>query len=91
MMNSELLFGIANLLYLAGTIFLIRRVIKNKDALKDFDPHGSLINFIGMLINVLALTGLEYYTTVMISTPTMLFWMLVSIYSFKNRRQIYEK
>jgi len=85
-MNTELLFSIANLLYLVGTIFLIKRVIKNRDSLKDFDQYGSLINFIGMVINIMALIGLGYYITVMISIPTMLFWMLVSIYSFKNRR-----
>lgn len=90
-MNIELLFGIANTMYLAGTIFLIRRVVKNKDELKDFDAHGSLINFIGMLVNIFALIGLTYYTTVLISTPTMIFWLVASIYSFKNRRKIIQK
>ena len=84
-MNIELLFSTANLLYLFGTIFLIRRVIKNRSILKDFDPFGSLINFIGMLVNILALMSLGYYITTIISIPTMIFWMLVSIYSFKDK------
>lgn len=86
-MNIELLFSMANIMYLAGTVFLIRRVVKNRNMLKDFDPYGSLINFIGMLINIFALIGLTYYTTVLISTPTMIFWLMASIYSFKNRRR----
>lgn len=83
--NIELLFSLANLCYLIGTLLLIRRVIKNRNSLKDFDPKGSTINFIGMTINVLALAGLGMYTTVIISSPTMAFWALVAIYSFKNK------
>lgn len=86
-MDIELLFSMANIMYMVGTIFLIRRVIKNRNALKDFDSFGSLINFIGMLINIFALIGLTYYITVIISTPTMIFWLVVSIYSFRNRRK----
>lgn len=85
-MNAELLFSTANLLFLVGTIFLIRRVIKNRNAIKDFDPIGSLINSIGMLVNIFALIGLGYYETIIISAPTMLFWAMVSVYSFKNRK-----
>ena len=85
-MNIELLFNIANISYLVGTLLLIRRVIKNRNTIKDFDPYGSLINFVGMLINAFALIGLGYYVTTIISVPTMLFWAMASIYSFKNRR-----
>lgn len=90
-MNVELLFSIANTLYLFGTIFLIRRVAKNRNALKDFDPLGSIINFVGMLVNIFALIELGYYMTVLISAPTMLFWLVAAVYSFKSRRQIYGK
>lgn len=83
--NIELFFNLANFCYLIGTLLLIRRVIKNRNALKDFDPKGSTINFIGMTINALALAGLGMYATIIISTPTMAFWAIVAIYSFKNR------
>ena len=85
-MNIELLFSTANILYLFGTIFLIRRVMKNRKVLKDFDFYGSLINTIGMSANILALIMLTFYITVVISIPTFLFWAAVSYYSFKNRR-----
>ena len=88
-MNIELLFNVANISYLAGTILLIRRVIKNRNKLNDFDPYGSLANFIGMSVNCLALIGLTLYTTAIISTPTMIFWLIASIYSFKNRKKKY--
>jgi hypothetical protein len=83
--NIELFFNLANICYLIGTLLLIRRVIKNRNYLKDFDPNGSAMNFIGMTINALALAGLGMYTTVIISSPTMAFWALVAIYSFKNK------
>lgn len=85
-MNTiELLFSLANFCYLIGTLLLVRRVIKNRNALKDFDTYGSTINFIGMLINSIALVALGMYITVAISTPTIMFWGMCAIYSFKNR------
>ena len=85
MNNIELIFNLANLCYLIGTILLIRRVLKNRNNLKDFDPYGSSTNFIGMAINALALAGLGMYTTIIISSPTMAFWAIAALYSFKNR------
>jgi hypothetical protein len=82
-MNTELLFNLANFAYLTGTLFLTRRVVKNRGALKDFDPYGSFINVIGLSINGVALFVLGFYTTVVISIPTILFWIIASIYSFK--------
>jgi Ca2+/Na+ antiporter len=85
-MNTELLFSLANLFYLLGTILLARKVIKNRDALKDFDIYGSSINFVGMIVMSFALLDLRSYIAAIISIPTMLFWAIAAIYSFKNRR-----
>lgn len=85
--DIELIFNLANFCYLIGTILLIRRVIKNRNALKDFDTYGSMINFIGMTINCVALIELGMYRTIIISFPTMAFWAIVAIYSFKNRNK----
>ena len=85
-MNTELLFSLASLFYLSGTILLARKVIKNRDALKDFDLFGSTTNFVGMIISVSALVEIKSYTAAIISLPTALFWATVAIYSFKNIR-----
>ena len=90
-MNTELLFSLANLFYLAGTILLARKVIKNRDALKDFDLYGSSINVVGMIVMALALLDLRSYVAAIISLPTMLFWAIAAVYSFKNRRKKDEK
>ena len=85
-MNTELLFSLANLFYLVGTILLARKVIKNRDALKDFDFYGSSINSAGMVVMAFALIELNSYVALIISLPTMLFWAIAAIYSFKSRR-----
>lgn len=90
-MNTNILFSLANLFYLVGTIFLIRRVIKNRNALNDFDFYGSIINVIGMLITAYAFTKIESYFAIIISVPTILFWVMAAVYSFKNRRLKNEK
>jgi hypothetical protein len=84
--DTELLFNLANLFYLTGTILLTRKVIKNRDALKDFDLYGSTINFFGMVVMAFALIELKSYVAAIISIPTTLFWAIVAIYSFKNTR-----
>ncbi len=78
--NAELLLDVANICYLSGTIFLVSRVIKNRNSLKDFNIFGSLLNFIGMVVATFALVGLGYYMTAIIAAPTMLFWMVVTIF-----------
>lgn len=85
-MEIQLLFNLSNSIFLMGTLLLIRRVVINKDKLKDFDAHGSLLNFIGMIISSIALIELKLYTSLLISIPTILFWMIVSIYSFNNNK-----
>lgn len=90
-MDTNVLFGLANLFYLVGTIFLIRRVIKNRNALNDFDFYGSVINVIGMLITAYAFTKIGSYFAIIISVPTILFWVMAAVYSFKNRRLKNEK
>ncbi len=85
-MNIESLFGVANFFYLVGTILLARKVMKNRNALKDFDFYGSVTNVIGMTITTYTFIKLMSYTAAIISVPTMLFWAMAAVYSFKNRR-----
>lgn len=86
-MNLEILFNIANLAYLIGTLLLTRRVVKNRNTLSDFDFHGSLLNVVGMLASAFALIELRLYFSLLILIPTLLFWMMTSIYSFKNNNR----
>ncbi len=80
-MNTEFIFSLANALFLTGTLFLMKGVIKNRATLKDCDPFGSIINFAGMSTSLIALATLAYYTTILISLPITIFWGIASIYS----------
>lgn len=84
-MNTDLLLILANLFYLAGTILLARKVIKNRNALKDFDFYGSAINAAGMVIMAFVLMELRSYIAIVVSLPTIFFWAIAATYSFKNR------
>ena len=86
-MNTDVLFSIANLFYLIGTSLLIKIVIKNRNSLNDFDYIGSIMNVIGMLITAYAFSQIKSYYAILMSLPTMAFWAIAAIYSFKNRRQ----
>jgi len=83
-MNTDLLFALANFLYLSGTIFLIKRLFKNRNSLKDFDFYGSLINAMGMGITAYAFIEIKSYIAAIVSIPTMLFWVTAAVFSFKR-------
>ncbi len=85
-MDNGSLFSIANLFYLVGTILLSKKVMKNRNTLNDFDVYGSITNAAGMMVTTYTLIGLESYVAAIVSVPTMLFWIMTSVYSFKNRR-----
>ncbi len=70
---------------------LARRVLKNRGSIKDYDPFGSIINFIGMTISGVAfyLSGLG--TTVLLILPTWAFWSIAFIYSYKYYRDNQQK
>lgn len=87
-MNVELLFEIANALYLVGTILLTIGIIKNKDTLYGFNPYGSLIKAFATIITSIALIKLELYTASIILIPTLVFWIITSFYSFRDKRII---
>jgi len=82
----ETLFILANAAFLGGTLMLARRVFKNRGAIKDYDPTGSLINFIGM-----TLSGIAFYlsgmgaTVLIIILPTLIFWGMAAIFSYKHQ------
>jgi len=82
----ETLFILANTMFLGGTLMLARRVFKNRGAIKDYDPIGSLINFGGM-----TLSGIAFYlsgmgATVLIILPTLIFWGMAFVFSYRYHR-----
>ena len=82
----EILFILANAMFLGGTLMLARRVFKNRSAIKDYDPIGSLINFIGMMLSGIAFFLSGMGTTVLLILPTLIFWGMAFVFSYKYHR-----
>ena len=83
-MSAETFMNIAKSLFLVGTLLLSRKVLKNKNMLKDFDLNGSILTCLGTLSMIVALALLNAWVSVVIAIPTILFWGVVSMYSFKR-------
>ena len=79
-----LLFTIANILFLLGIFILLRRVLENRDALKDFDPLGAFFIFLPMLIMCVGYVLWHNWLSLISAILTACFWLVVLVYSVKN-------
>ena len=79
-----MLFIIGNFICLIGTLLLMRRVLKNRNMLKDFDPLGSLLTFIPLVIFMVGYVLWHNGLATGFAAVTMVFWLVVSIFSIKG-------
>lgn len=80
----DALFILSNTAFVMGTALLARKVIKNRNYLNDFDMVGSCLTEVGMLTTSIILIILHQYITLILSVPTVIFWMVASIYTTKK-------
>lgn len=83
-MTAEITMALAQLAFLVGTSFLIVKIVKNRNSLKDFDTIGSFLTFIGMVFASYSLYELKMYVSIWLSVPTILFWGFAVIFSIKK-------
>ena len=84
-MDAELIFTSANVIFTIGTIVLFRKVLKNRNMLKDFDFIGSCMATIAMALTIRGYFELDMTSSILFSIPTFSFWIFVSIYSCKYK------
>jgi multisubunit Na+/H+ antiporter MnhF subunit len=91
MIDTQLVFNIANTIFLIGTGLLIYAVIKNRNILRGFQPLGSVLTLLAMsfvefnywqLITYFNETSLWY--SIVSSGVTIAFWVLASVFSIRN-------
>jgi hypothetical protein len=87
-MNAEFYMMMGNAVFLFGTTFLFLKVIKNRNCIKDFDVTGSGLTFCGMIFTTAALIELNMWWAILISAPTVLFWLFAFIFSYKGKNII---
>jgi len=85
-MNAEIYMILANTMFLFGTSFLFVKIVKNRDSLKDFDITGSFLTFFGMCFATIALVILNMWTAILISIPTLLFWLFAFLFSTRSQK-----
>jgi len=72
---------LANIICLFGTLLQIYQVIKNKNMLKGYSFTGSLLTFISVFMFDVGFWMLEQYLSTAIGAVTVIYWMLVTIYT----------
>jgi hypothetical protein len=93
MIDPSMLFNISNILFLLGTSALIRAVLKNRNILKGYDWLGALLTLSAMACVqgayiVFIGQGLgNYWVSFFFALPTVAYWVLVTVYSVKNKIQ----
>ena len=91
MIDPSMLFNASNILFLLGTSLLIRAVLKNRNILKGYDWLGALLTLSAMFCVQVAYVvfigmGLgSYWVSFVFSLPTVAYWVLVTVYSIRNK------
>jgi len=83
-MNPDLVFRIANIFFLVGTILLLYAIIKNRNVLRGFQPIGSLLTLCAMSWIQFNYYQMEFWENFWLSFPTWGLWLLATIFSVKN-------
>ena len=84
LVNVELIFDIANVVFLIGTSLLIHAIYKNRNVLRGFQPIGSLLTLIAMSFIQFNYWQMGMLKSFIFSLPTVAFWILASVYSIRN-------
>jgi len=83
-MNPENIFLLANCIFVIGTARLFIPVIKNRNALNDFDMYGAIITALALSIMLIGYAYMAMYIAMTFMLPTLAFWLLVSICTVKQ-------
>lgn len=81
MILVDVLFSIANGLFLIAVYPMIRAAIKNRNSLRGFSFIGSFLTFLGMFTILLAYLRLHSYLAALLAIPTLLYWGTICWYN----------
>ena len=86
-MNADIIFTLANMVFAVGTLFLLYKVIKQRNMLNDFDLIGSLLTTTALILMLAGYKMLDMLGSIVFMIPTLAFWITVSIYTVQNKLQ----
>ena len=61
-------------------------VIKNRDCLKGYDPLASFALSFAVILFTCGFIMMENWFSVLCEIPSIIFWFIAGIYSYKNKR-----
>jgi hypothetical protein len=85
--DAAMNFG--NAVNLVAVLFLMRTVIKDKNALKGFSVSGTFLTFIAIIGFEVGFFLMENYVSFALGLITLVFWFMVFVFSL--RTLLYER
>jgi len=89
MINPDLIFRIANIFFLIGTIILIYAIVKNRNVLKGFQPIGSSLTLVAMSFIQFNYYQMGWWENFWLSLPTWGLWFLASVFSMRTTIRVW--
>ena len=80
--DAAMNFG--NAVNLVAVLFLMRTVIKDKNALKGFSVSGTFLTFIAIIGFEVGFFIMENYVSFALGLITLAFWFLVFVFSLRT-------
>jgi hypothetical protein len=80
--DAAMNFG--NAVNLVAVLFLMRTVIKDKNALKGFSVSGTFLTFIAIIGFEVGFFLMENYVSFALGLITLVFWFMVFVFSLRT-------
>ena len=86
LIDAATLFTIANFIGLISTILMIRSILRKKKV-EGFGWFSCLLTLITITIVDIGYMSLGFYAALLLSLPTDVLWILIFIYTLKNKKE----
>ena len=86
LIDTAMLFNIANFIGLISTLLMIRSVLKKKKV-EGFGWFSCFLTLITVAIIDIGYVKLGFFVALLLSLPTDVLWSLIFIYTIKNRKK----
>jgi hypothetical protein len=84
---AEIALNFASVLNFIALLFLLRSVIKNRNALRGYSVSGCFLTFISIVGFEVAYYLMGNIFSVILGLATVIFWFIAFIYSLRLKRQ----
>jgi hypothetical protein len=88
MVEINTLFTLGNILLLLASFPLLYSVWTDRRVLRGFNPFGAGLTFVALLVFCVTYIRMENWWSLIISQPTVVFWMMATIFSWYNQKDI---